>query len=239
VLVNAGPFGAGTAGHSHSDTLSLTLTRGADEVLIDPGTFTYVADAEQRQWFRSSAAHNTVRIDERDQATPNGPFRWKDLPRVEVLRWDTGGERDVLDAACHYRGFTHRRTVWFHKPHLVVVLDRIAGPPGEHLLEQFWHCAGEVRPVSPRCYRVGAAFACPAGDRVECGLSQRSRAFATKEASWMIRVERRAALPAVLATAWIFGATAAPRGLRLTQQGEACLLVLDGDGQTPRFEARL
>ena len=44
LVIKAGPFGEGSGGHSHSDVLSLTARAGGREVLIDPGTFTYVAD---------------------------------------------------------------------------------------------------------------------------------------------------------------------------------------------------
>ncbi len=57
-LFDAGPFGPGGAGHSHSDTLSLVVTVGDQEVLIDSGTFSYM-DPEWRPRFRGSAAHNT------------------------------------------------------------------------------------------------------------------------------------------------------------------------------------
>ena len=73
VVIKAGPFGEGSGGHSHSDVLSLTARVGCREVLIDPGTFTYVADPAERNRFRGSAAHNTVRIDGRDQAVPAVP----------------------------------------------------------------------------------------------------------------------------------------------------------------------
>ncbi len=45
IVADAGPFGPGGAGHSHSDTLSFVISIGPEAVLIDPGTFTYVGDA--------------------------------------------------------------------------------------------------------------------------------------------------------------------------------------------------
>ena len=139
VVIKAGPFGEGSGGHSHSDVLSLTARAGGREVLIDPGTFTYVADPAERDRFRGSAAHNTVRIDGRDQAVPGGPFRWNHKPSVNVRQWSTRMERDYLDATCAYAGFTHRRRIVFMKPATVIVLDTVDGPPGDHTLEQFWH----------------------------------------------------------------------------------------------------
>src|SRR5205823_11716323 len=116
LVIKAGPFGEGSGGHSHSDVLSLVARVGDREILIDPGTFTYIADPEERNRFRGAAAHNTVRIDGRDQAVPAGPFRWNGKPSVDVREWTTGAQQDYLDATCRYSGFTHRRRVLFVKP---------------------------------------------------------------------------------------------------------------------------
>jgi len=76
LVVRVGPFGAGSAGHSHCDVLSFTLSEAASDVLVDPGTYTYVADTALRDWFRGSAAHNSIRVDRSDQVIAAGPFRW-------------------------------------------------------------------------------------------------------------------------------------------------------------------
>jgi hypothetical protein len=138
VIVDVGPFGRGSAGHSHADTLAIVAFVDGEELLIDAGTFTYISDPEARQRFRGTAAHNTVFIDGLEQAEPSGPFRWVDPPSVELLHWSSDAVRDIVDAQCSYRGFTHRRTVTLQKPDVLIVEDRIAGPPGKHTLEQRW-----------------------------------------------------------------------------------------------------
>lgn len=137
-IVDVGKFGAGSAGHSHADTLSMVLFVDGEELLIDPGTFTYIADPEARQRFRGVASHNTVSIDGLEQASPQGPFRWNDPPTVELLRWSSTAECDILEGRCSYGGFTHRRSVVFQKPDFLVVVDRVAGPAGSHKVEQRW-----------------------------------------------------------------------------------------------------
>jgi hypothetical protein len=201
LLVDAGPFGPGSGGHSHSDTLSIVVRSGSEEILIDPGTYTYVAEPRWRDWFRGSAAHNTIRIDGRDQAVPAGPFRWKHHPAVEIREWSTSEERDYLDAACAYAGLTHRRRVLFLKPDRVLIFDEIEGPPGEHLLEQFWHPGQAVAPVAPNLFRIGARalLALAPGPEVESGEGGehgwRSPVFGSKLPAPYLRVWRRAALP--------------------------------------------
>jgi hypothetical protein len=134
-LFDAGPFGWGGAGHSHADTLNLLVRRGEDVLLADSGTFTYVSDAAARNWFRGTAAHNTIRIDQKDQADPVRPFRWENKPAVRV---NSSGD-SFADAQCEYRGFTHRRRVLLCADRVCIVVDDILGPEGDHLVEQFWN----------------------------------------------------------------------------------------------------
>lgn len=186
-IVDAGPFGALHSGHSHSDTLSIVIRDGKDEILIDPGTYTYTGEPEWRDWFRSSAAHNTIQIDGRDQGEMAGPFRWSSKPEVRIVEWRTDSERDVIDAECRYASFTHRRRVEFRKPYVFWVTDYIDGPPGEHDIEQFWHLGSmEARPK----------LALPSD--AEITSSWRSKIFGEKHPSPMLRVHRRSMLPLTL-----------------------------------------
>jgi hypothetical protein len=149
-LFDAGPFGWGGAGHSHADTLNLLIRRGDDPILNDPGTFTYVADAAARNWFRGTAAHNTVRLDQLDQADPVKPFRWENKPQVKLNR---SGER-FADAECAYRGFTHRRRVLLCSDRACVVIDDIHGPDGEHTVEQFWNISADASLITSEPFAI-------------------------------------------------------------------------------------
>jgi hypothetical protein len=145
VVFDAGPFGPGPAGHSHSDSLGVVATAAGAEILVDSGTYTYVED-EWRNAFRGSSAHSTVRIDGRDQAVRLGPFRWSNPPAVALITSALNAAGDMVLGECKYEAITHRRTVHFIRPNFVLVLDRVDGPPGEHEVEQFWHLASsEVR----------------------------------------------------------------------------------------------
>jgi hypothetical protein len=183
-IVDAGPFGALNAGHSHADTLSIVLRSGSAEILIDPGTYTYTGNAEWRDWFRGTAAHNTIRIDGRDQAVPRGPFGWDAKPGVRILEWRTNDERDILEAECRYAGFTHRRRVEFRKPDVFIITDDVSGPAGLHDVEQLWHLGSlEAREklVLP--------------EDAELTERWRSTTFGEKHLGPMLRVRRRSELP--------------------------------------------
>jgi len=194
-LFDAGLFGPGSAGHSHSDTLSITLTVDDREILVDSGTFSYM-DPEWRPAFRCSAAHNTIRIDGCDQATAAGPFRWTNPPEVKLLEFADEAGVTRATAICCYRGFAHTRTVELTGDQLSIT-DEIAGPSSEHDIEQFWHFAVEPRPLTPAAWDIDglAEFTCEGGVLEQ---SWRSRCFGSKEPAWTIAVRRRAGLPLVV-----------------------------------------
>jgi hypothetical protein len=217
LVIKAGPFGEGSAGHSHSDVLSLTARAGSREILIDPGTFTYMADPAARNRFRGSAAHNTVRIDGRDQAVPGGPFRWNHKPSVTVGEWTTSSARDYLDATCAYAGFTHRRRIVFVKPAKVIVLDTVDGPPGDHTLEQFWHLD---TPEDAARF----SFSAPA----EVLEARRSRALCSMEPATALCVTVRGPLPAHMAAVLDLSESPARGPLEVRTGGDAILV-----GRTP------
>jgi len=139
VLVDAGGFGSRRGGHSHADSLQILIRQQGRELLIDPGTYTYVSDRERRNWFRSTAAHNTVRVDGVEQGEMDYPFGWRSRPDVSVAEWLPGEAEDRVTAVCRYGGLTHRRSVVFSKPNRVDIVDEIDAGPGVHTAEQFWH----------------------------------------------------------------------------------------------------
>jgi Heparinase II/III-like protein/Heparinase II/III N-terminus len=186
LIADVGPFGPAAAGHSHSDTLSLVLRIGQEELLIDSGTFTYLGDAVARDCFRSSAAHNTIRAGGLDQATARGPFRWIDKPDVRVI--DRG--EHFLEAECVASGFTHRRRFELGTKDLVIV-DQVRGPAP---IEQFWHFGASPEMVEPQTYRIGscADLVLPADAEArletEGNLSWRSRRYGQREEAPVLRV---------------------------------------------------
>lgn len=67
VFVDAGPVGmAGRGGHGHNDCLNADIVLNGVPVFIDPGTYTYTANANARNKFRSSAAHNSPIVDSQE-----------------------------------------------------------------------------------------------------------------------------------------------------------------------------
>jgi hypothetical protein len=99
VTVSAGAQGqGGVGGHSHNDKLSFELHLGGEPVIVDPGTGTYTRDLALRNALRSTAAHNTLQVDEAEQVPldPARPFALPGDTRARVEVFQPGPELDRL-----------------------------------------------------------------------------------------------------------------------------------------------
>jgi uncharacterized heparinase superfamily protein len=75
LFVDAGPIGPDyLSTHAHGDLFSYELSLDGRRVVVDGGTSTYEAGAE-RDWIRSTRAHNTVEVADADQCEFFGAFR--------------------------------------------------------------------------------------------------------------------------------------------------------------------
>jgi hypothetical protein len=133
LIVDAGPLGA--YGHGHAGLLGIQCSIFGERCLVDAGTYTYTAEPEWRDYFRSTAAHNTIRIDGSSQAIADGPFGWQQRPSVSINDWQTGDGIDLIDAEHDaFAGITHRRRVMSIRPGVFVVIDNLHGT-GDHAFE--------------------------------------------------------------------------------------------------------
>jgi len=187
VQFDAGPLGWGGAGHSHADTLSVLAWFQGEPVFVDPGTYTYVADPEARDWFRGTAAHNTVSIDGQEQAQAAGPFRWNGKPEVILNGWRSDAGSGMAEATCRYNGFTHRRSILL-EPGRLLVLDEVSGPAGEHDCRQIWQLGAAAS-------KVYLSFSSPVIEEA----SQISSAYGVKLPGRLLAASVRAPLPAAIA----------------------------------------
>ena len=150
-VVDAGPLGyTSIAAHGHADALSFTLSVGGREFLIDPGTYAYHTQERWRQYFRGTSAHNTVRIDGRDQSEQGGNFLWLEKARAGCSLWLSSAEKDSFEG--WHDGYLrlddpvkHRRLIELDKSarRLLVEDSLEIGEP--HEVELFFHCAEQCR----------------------------------------------------------------------------------------------
>ncbi|HET6265030.1 MAG TPA: alginate lyase family protein [Usitatibacter sp.] len=155
LVADVGPLGyREIAAHGHADALSFTLSVGGVEMLVDPGTFAYHTQPEWRAYFRGTSAHNTVRIDGRDQSEPGGNFMWLRKASARCAAWMSSVDQDFLegfhDGYAHLDDpVTHRRRIVFDKRARTAVVEDYLEMNGAHEVEIFFHCAegSHVRPI--------------------------------------------------------------------------------------------
>lgn len=153
LVADAGPLGYGTlAAHGHADALSFTLSLGGREFLVDPGTCTYRPDSPWRAYFRSTAAHNTVRIDGLDQSEAGGSFLWLSKANAACSHWESTPTHDRFEG--WQDGYMrlpdpvmHRRRVTLHRPSRQIEVEDVLETTGMHFVELFFHFAEQCEVV--------------------------------------------------------------------------------------------
>lgn len=128
LLIDAGEVGALNGGHGHSDALAILTAIGGKTVLVDSGTYTYHESEDMRDYFRTSAAHNTLTIDGKSQSEPGGKFSWKTRANVKIEAQISDTRFDFFQAS--HDGYerlespaTHERTVLFLKNDYWIMRD--------------------------------------------------------------------------------------------------------------------
>lgn len=154
VFVDAGPVGfKGRGGHGHNDCLSFEWHAYGRPLLTDSGAFVYTASPEWRNRFRSTAFHNTIRVDDEEiNRFPSALALWSlrndAVPfGVELTRTDTA--HHLVASHSGYRRLADPVTVTRQlavdqSGACLSMEDRLQGE-GEHLVEFFFHAAPEGR----------------------------------------------------------------------------------------------
>lgn len=153
VLVDCGPVGlAGRGGHGHNDCLSVDAMLAGVHLLTDCGSYVYTASPEWRNRFRSTAFHNTPRVDGEEQnrqTVPPSLWSLRADATPLVAEWSPGPVWDTLRAS--HTGYlrlpepvaVERRVELDHASHRLTIADSFRGR-GEHLVEIPFHLAPGV-----------------------------------------------------------------------------------------------
>jgi hypothetical protein len=153
MVVDAGPLGyLSIAAHGHADALSVVLNVGGEEVLVDPGTYSYHTEPEWRRYFRSTRAHNTVMIDGLDQSVQAGNFMWSRHATARCLHFgDHGSTQRFLgehDGYCALKEqVAHQREILYDTGSRQFTITDILVGEGTHEACHHWHFAEHLRPV--------------------------------------------------------------------------------------------
>jgi hypothetical protein len=107
VFVDCGPVGlAGRGGHGHNDCLAFEAVLDGVRLIVDCGAYVYTSSVEWRNRFRSTAFHNTPRVDGAEQ---NRFVDTEDLWNLhydavpQVLEWEPGAVTRFTGTHAGYR----------------------------------------------------------------------------------------------------------------------------------------
>ena len=136
----------GVGPHKHNDWLSFELCVDGKSVIVDPGTYCYTGNMEMRRLFRSTAYHNTVVIDGKEQVSIHNSMFGLINPHgeIRVLRWESEDTHDLLET--EHTGYTRlenpvthsRRFLLDKTKNEVEITDTFIGN-GEHTFEWYLH----------------------------------------------------------------------------------------------------
>jgi hypothetical protein len=140
LLIDAAPIGPDhQPGHAHADLFTFEWSRQAEALLTDTGVFQYLA-GPQRDWDRSTAAHNTVSIDGKNSCEVWSSFRVGRRVKPIVLDFQFSDRHMILEAShAGYAPTIHRRR-WHWTPGQLVVHDWLEGATGRKAVSH-WHLA--------------------------------------------------------------------------------------------------
>lgn len=126
-----GPHGGG---HGHPDKLHLELYSNGASISADPGMARYGVPIHG-DWYRTTVAHNTVVVDEKDQQPAEGKcLRFGDTDGVDFV---------VADAGPIYPDVRFVRAVALLDEDVIVVLDRVQCEQEHTKIDIALHLQGE------------------------------------------------------------------------------------------------
>jgi len=152
VFFDCGPVGlAGRGGHGHNDCLAFEAVLDGVHLVTDCGAFLYTASFAERNRFRSTAYHNTPRVDaqEINRIQPDRLWSLENDARPDVRVFEAGAERGrLIGAHTGYRRLvppvTPVRTIELdHASHSLLIHDSFEGS-GSHRIEVPLHLASGV-----------------------------------------------------------------------------------------------
>ena len=118
MVVKAGPEGEW---HCQPDNGTFEMWYNGRNLFPDSGSYVYAGDKEVmewRNWFRATAHHNTLTLDNRDlETTESRTLLWQPEGDVQILVTENPG----------YPGLTHRRSVFFVDGTYFVIVDEASG----------------------------------------------------------------------------------------------------------------
>jgi len=137
---------SGHGSHSHNDKLSFVLNYSGEDIIIDPGTYTYTRYPKERNLFRSTQMHNTVRVngEEQNRYLENYLFAMTEDANPRLLDYKLGEDEDLV--VLEHQGYQrlnipvlHERKLIFNKKNKYLYIEDLMKSNSKNLFEWFFH----------------------------------------------------------------------------------------------------
>src|SRR5574340_414111 len=128
-------FGPHGSGHGHYDKLSFVSFADGEHLAVDPGTQAYAAKTHAT-WDKATVAHNTMVVDERDQAAAEG----------KLIEWVPAASATAIRASAGpvYPGVELERLIIQTAEYTLDVFDGWATDGGTHKFDWVYHNHGTL-----------------------------------------------------------------------------------------------
>src|SRR5208282_2142214 len=247
MMVDAGPQGVGRSGHGHADALSLRLTMDGRRWLVDSGSGVYISkDSADRNVFRGTGAHNTMRVDGLDQAVADEPFSWTHIPNTQAENWIVGKSFTYFVGS--HNGYARLADPVVHRRHVLNIagglwlVRDVALGRAEHELELRWHFAPDLEVHAAGAGRVESGVS-PSESRLTLIMPEEtvwhtpmevtktllSPAYGALQPAPLVRCHAHVLLPAETATVLLQQSGPQSHEPRLASMAQATLQVYELD----------
>lgn len=140
-------------GHAHCDMLSFVLNVEGIQVFVDTGVSVYGEDSKIRQKERSTAAHNTVQIENLEQSEIWSDFRMARKAKVSILE-ETSALLSAVHNGFYFKKDIHCRT-FRNEEKSVKIEDKIRREDVQATARFHLHPGIHIYPVSSSCFSFG------------------------------------------------------------------------------------
>lgn len=131
------------SGHGHADLLHIDLFGGGEDILIDPGRYTYENNIE-RLSLKSQFLHNTICVDNLQSTVCKNTWEYAKIAEYIPCSFRFSKKVDFIQGT--NLGYLHtasggvliKRNIVFLKPKTLIVIDQLYSD-GTHTYTQFWN----------------------------------------------------------------------------------------------------
>uniref|UniRef100_A0A7C5P7W9 Alginate lyase family protein n=1 Tax=Thermodesulfobium narugense TaxID=184064 RepID=A0A7C5P7W9_9BACT len=166
--------------HGHSGVGNFELSIEGIDLILDSGTYKYNVSREERNYFRSTFAHNVLIVDSIPHDIPLKKFRWIGNSTVNRVWYNKSPVNFGVEYDFPRFGFSkmrHRREFFlYNNDGFLVIIDFLSGR-GTHLVEEIFHLSPLVERAE---FYSDNSFECKIKDlrfSLVCGYSELSKSM--------------------------------------------------------------